>query len=117
MITANDWRSVGIQADTVVWNAQNGFAVPLDVLSEDQIRKAIEPDQGFVITGADEDFTPQPQNMDMTPAQAAQNVESPVNVVDVLEGRQNVSRDDSGAAKVDAPADTSGGSPTGGSSR
>lgn len=68
-ITASDWRSVGVTADTVFWNAQNGFAVPLDKFSDDQIRRAIDPDPMLVITGDDEEFTPQPQAMDMVPEQ------------------------------------------------
>lgn len=56
-ITSLDWQRVGVVADTVVWNAFNGFAVPLDQFSDDQIRKAIDEDSGFVITG-DEDFKP-----------------------------------------------------------
>jgi hypothetical protein len=81
MITAGDWRSVGINGETVVWNAQNGFAVPLDRLTEDQIRKAIDPDQNFVITADDELFVPTPQPRDMVPAEAAKAAESPVDVV------------------------------------
>jgi len=80
-ITAQDWRSVGINGDTVSWSAYNGFAVPLDSLTEDQISKAIDPDPEFVITGADEDFTPQPQRTDMTPSQLDQTVQNPVDVV------------------------------------
>lgn len=100
-ITTQDWRSVGIQADTMVWTAQNGFAVPLDSLTEDQIRVAIEPDQYFVITGdEDEEFVPTPQRADMTPAQLEQVTTEPVDVVDVMEGRQEIVRDDSGDAKV-----------------
>jgi hypothetical protein len=117
-ITARDWRSVGINADTVVWSAQNGFAVPADHFSDDQMSKAIENDQFLVLTGDDEDFTPQPQARDMTPAQAAQTAENPVDVVAVLEGDQTVSRDESGASKV-APggaAPTAKGGKSGGGS-
>ena len=66
-ITARDWRTVGISGDTVSWSAYNGFAIPADQLTDEQIRKAIENDPEFVITGED-DFTPQPQNSDMTPS-------------------------------------------------
>jgi hypothetical protein len=94
-VTAADWRSVGISGDTVVWSARNGFAIPADSLTDDQIRKAIEPDRDFVITGADEDFTPQPQTTDMSPAQLEQNIENPVDVATMLDGDSNVSEDDS----------------------
>jgi hypothetical protein len=99
-ITAADWRSVGISAETVQWSAFNGFSVPMDHFSEDQMRKAIDPDQFFVLTAEDEDFTPTPQSRDMTPAQVTQVTETPLDVVAVLEGDQIVSRDDSGASTV-----------------
>lgn len=117
MLTAADWRSIGITGDTVVWNAQNGFAVPLDVLTEDQVRKAIEPDSGFVITGEDEDFTPRSLSYDTVPAEAAAAAESPVDVLAYANGDDNVSTGDSGAAGApggDAPVTTGTG---GGSTR
>lgn len=86
-ITADEWRRIGITADSVVWNSYNGFAVPLDQFSDDQIRKAIEQDNGFVITG-DEEFTPDlSARRPMTP----QELESPR--VDILgaDGAENVS--------------------------
>jgi hypothetical protein len=109
MITAQDWQSVGIQGETVLWNAQNGFSVPLDRLTEEQIRKAIEPDAHFIITGD----APVPQSMDMVPAQAAAAASNPVDVSAMLEGYSNVSVDDSGASKADrsTPVDTTGGGP------
>lgn len=90
-ITAQDWRSVGINGDTVVWSARNGFSVPLDSLTEDQVTKAIDPDPEFVITGADEDFTPQPQTTDMTPSQLDQTVENPVDVLALANDGENPS--------------------------
>lgn len=95
-ITASDWRSVGIAGDTVVWSARNGFAVPLDSLTEDQIRKAIDPDPEFIISGDDEDFVPQPQNIDMTPAQLVQAVEEPVDVLALANNGPDVSPSGSG---------------------
>lgn len=96
-ISAIDWRRAGIQGETVVWSAFNGFAVPLDQFTDEQIRKAIEPDVNFVITGegedGDEEFVPQPKSMAMTPAQAAQN---DVDVVAYVNGDDDVSTDDSG---------------------
>ena len=92
-ITARDWRSVGVTGDTVVWSAQNGFAVPLDALTEDQIVKGIENDPEFVITGADEDFTPEPQATDMTPSQLVQTTQNPVDVVAWANGDDDFIRD------------------------
>jgi hypothetical protein len=117
MITAQDWQSVGIRADTVVWAAQNGFSVPLDALTEDQIRKAIDNDRDFVITGDDEEFVPQAQTVDMVPAALEQANENPVDVPAYVEGRSDVSTDDSGASGApggDAPTTTT---TSGGSSR
>jgi hypothetical protein len=96
IITAQDWRSVGINGDTVVWSAQNGFAVATDVFTEEQIEKAIDPDPEFVITGNDEEFKPSPQNRDMTPAQVVQITEAPVDVVDMLNNPDDGSTTDSG---------------------
>src|SRR4051812_17532067 len=104
VITANDWRGVGIGADTVVWSAHNGFAVPLDSPTEDQIRKAINDDPELIITGDDEDFTPKPQTRDMTPAQLVQNTETPVDVVATLNGDADASPARSEASG--APSDT-----------
>jgi hypothetical protein len=98
-ITAKDWQSVGINGDPVVWSAYNGFAVPLDSLTEDQIQKAIEPDSDFVITGEGDDngeeFTPQPQTRDMTPSALQQVTENPVDVLGMANGADNVSTADS----------------------
>lgn len=55
MLTAADWRSKGITADPVVWDAFNGFAVPLDAFTEDQLRKVIEPDDNLIVVGENED--------------------------------------------------------------
>lgn len=115
-ITARDWQSVGIQADTVVWSAQNGFSVPMDALTEDQIRKGIEVDREFVITGDDEDFTPKPQPMDMTPSALAQTTETPLDVVGWANGDQTISRDDSGASTVAPGGAAPTGTATGGTS-
>lgn len=116
MITSGDWRSVGITGDTVVWEASNGFAVPLDQFTEDQIRKAIDTDDSLVITGDDEDFTPKPLPGNMTPAQATQAVENPVDVLALANGDADVSTDDSGVAGApggDAPTTTGRGTGSG----
>lgn len=110
-ITARDWRSVGINADTAVWSAQNGFAVPLDQFTDDQVRKAFDQDPEFVVTGPDEDFTPKPQAADMTPSALAQTTETPVDVVGWANGEQIISRDDSGVSTVQAAP--GGAAPTG----
>lgn len=92
-ISASDWRQIGISADTVVWNAFNGFAVPLDQFTDDQLRKAIEPDNSLVITGEDEKFEPvMDARRDMTP----QELEAPR--VDILDpnGANNASTAGSG---------------------
>lgn len=94
VLTAADWRRAGLTGDTVVWNAFNGFAVPLDQFNEDQIRKAFEPDPNFVITGEGEDqekeFEPQPQSRDMTPSELEQATENPVDLIALMEGAQPI---------------------------
>ena len=98
-ITTQDWRSVGLTGDTVVWSARNGFAVPLDALTEDQIRKGIENDPEFVITGEGDDqkeFVPKPQQDDMTPSALDQVTENPVDVLALANGPDNASADNSG---------------------
>lgn len=91
-LSVTDWRSVGINGDAVQWDARNGFAVPLDQFTDEQIRKAIEPDPNFVITGEEDDeFEPTPQRMDMTPAQLDQAVNAPVDVLDMANGGPIVS--------------------------
>lgn len=109
-ITASNWRSVGINGETVVWSAFNGFAVPLEQFSDDQVRKAIDPDPFFVITGdEDEEFVPSPQHQAMTPDQVVQASENPVDVVEYLDNGSNASPSGSGAvpgAGGDAPTGT-----------
>lgn len=116
MITAHDWQGVRITADTAVWNAQNGFAVPLDRFTGDQITKAIDPDPNFVITD-DEDFTPVAQNRDMVPAEHAQAVAEPVDVVDTANAGAVTSTDDSGASGAAGGTAPSTRSTSGGSTR
>lgn len=116
MITSHDWRSIGINADSVLWEGSNGFAVPLDQFTDDQIRKAIDPDSSFVITGDDEEFVPQPVSGNMTPAQADQAVNNPVDVLDMANGGDGGSTDDSRAAGApggDAPTTTGTGTGSG----
>lgn len=86
VITSGEWRSAKLKGDQVVWEAQNGFAVPLDMFSEDQIKRAIEPDPDLVITGEDEEFEPAYSPVDMTPRELIQSVENPIDVVGVLNG-------------------------------
>jgi hypothetical protein len=71
-ISAHDWAQVGIKGETVVWNAFNGFSVPLDRFTDEQIDRAIKSDGTFVITGEGEDnqdeFKPDTSaTRDMTP--------------------------------------------------
>jgi hypothetical protein len=105
IISATDWRHVGIEGETVVWSAQNGFAVPADTLSDSQMDKAITPDPEFVVT--DDEFTPAPQNRDMTPGQVVQAVENPVDVVAMANGDDDaspaISEASGGRPVVDAP--------------
>jgi len=69
-ITAAEWRGVGINGQTVFWGPENGFSVPLDAFTEEQLRKAIDPDRFFVVVGLES--APDPLPMDMTPEQAEQ---------------------------------------------
>jgi hypothetical protein len=96
IITAANWRSVGVNGETVVWSAYNGFTVPADSLTEDQISKAIDGDSQFVIVGEEDDFRPQMFSHDMTPALAAQTAENPVDMFALLDGSDNASTADSG---------------------
>lgn len=106
MVTARDWQSVGIQADTAVWSAFNGFAVPLDQFTDEQVARAFKNDPSFVITGEGEgnqdEFQPTFQVQDMTPAQAKQAAEAPVDVVELLDGGSVPSPTGSGSVS-DAP--------------
>lgn len=116
MITASDWRSVGINGETVVWEAANGFAVPLEKFTDEQIRKAIDNDDSLIITGDDEDFTPQPVPGNYTPEQARQATEAPVDVFALAGGESDASTDESGAAGApggDAPTSTTTGTGSG----
>lgn len=110
-ITAHDWQSVGVKGETVFWNAQNGFAIALDRFTDDQIRKAIDPDPNFIITRDDEDFTPTPQVRDMVPAEATQAAEAPVDVLAMVGGEPNDSVTGSGPSSTapgTRPAGTGG---------
>jgi hypothetical protein len=82
-ITADDWRRSGLNGDTVQWDAFNGFAVPLDQFNDDQIRKAIESDSSFIITG-DEDEEFEPDTTTATVPMTPQQLEGPR--VDILGG-------------------------------
>lgn len=86
IITPQEWRGVGITADTAVWNAMNGFAIPADQFTEAQMKKAINGDSDLVLTDEDEEFEPTPQTRDMTPAELIQVTENPVDVIALLNG-------------------------------
>lgn len=82
VITSDAWRSIRLRGEDAVWDAQNGFAVPLDRFTDEQIKQAIEPDPDLVIT--DEDFKPTFSPADMTPWELKQSIENPVDVVALL---------------------------------
>lgn len=84
ILSATDWRQAGLPGETVVWNAGNGFSVPVDRFTEDQLRKAIDPDPSFIITGD----TPVVQVRDMVPAEAAEAAKAttPPIVLDATDG-------------------------------
>lgn len=104
-ISAADWRRAGLNGETVQWDAFNGFAVPLDRFSEDQIRKAIEPDPTFMITN--EEFEPDTTaTRDMTP----QQVEAPR--VDILSDPTLESVSTSSSEDSDTDAAPGGDAPT-----
>lgn len=106
MILASDWAGIGIRSGTVAWNAQNGFAIPLDFFTEDQVRKAIDNDATLIVTGEDEDFEPKFENRDMTPSE----LEGPrVDMTDVFDDPEP-STTDSGPSDT-APGDRPSGSP------
>lgn len=50
-ITASEWREVGVEMETVQWDASNGYKVPLEKFSEDVQRRFIEPDRTLIIVG------------------------------------------------------------------
>lgn len=111
VITAADWRSIRLTGEQHIWESQNGFAIPLDQFTEDQIKKAIGPDKDFVITNEDEDFQPTYGPADMTPWELNQSVENPVDVIALLNGdhQEPVTHEATGGAgvvrKTDEPVD------------
>ena len=71
IISADDFRRAGIpNQQTVEWSYANNFSVPIDSLSEEVLRKAIEPDPLFIVVGGEE-HEPRFLGQRMTPAQAA----------------------------------------------
>lgn len=110
-ISARDWRSVGIDAPSVLWGGFNGWAVPLDSFTEDQIRKAIENDPMLVITGEDEEFDPQTTMTD-NPLTTAENAENPpVDVIDTMNDPDASTDESAGSPDRSTPRDTTGGGP------
>lgn len=111
-ITAAEWRQVGINGETVQWNAWNGFSVPADQLTDEQIRRAIEPDQYFIITG-DEDEAPKM----VSPAMTGETAQGPVvDTVALMDGADvSTATVDGPKGDVDdrTPASTTGGAPSG----
>lgn len=86
VISSADWRSVRVNADQIVWEAQNGFALPVDMFTEDQIKRAIEVDEHLVITEEGDGFEPTYRPYDMTPRELRESIENPVDLVAVLNG-------------------------------
>lgn len=108
MISSADWKSGRMSGDTVVWDASNGFVVPIDQFSDEQIKKAIEPDASLMIVEMDDDFEVKPGPYDMTPREYAQWVENPVDVPALLEGVA------AGSVNLsDVPSVPAGAAPTG----
>mgnify|MGYP000909752880 CR=1 FL=1 len=68
-ITRADWRSVGLDGEDVWWDYTNGFSVPADRFTDEQMRKVITPDTSLLVVGMDTE--PQPLPHAMTPSQAA----------------------------------------------
>lgn len=100
VISEADWRSVRLTGDTVVWDASNGFAVPLSQFTEKQIEVAIKPDLHLFVTTVEEDFKPTPAPYDMTPREHRQWLENPVDVPALLEGLATGSTDLSAVPSV-----------------
>lgn len=70
-ITARDWQQAGLDGESVEWSFENGFTVPADQFTEDQMREVIEPDSGFAIVGGeDDDVKPRRLSQRMTGQQA-----------------------------------------------
>jgi len=68
-ITADEWKAAGFpNGSTVVWDWNNGFSVPADSLTPEQVKNVIDPDKEFIILGG-EDHAPQ-QMIKMTGEQA-----------------------------------------------
>jgi len=62
-ITRDDWRSVGLDHETVEWNRFNGFSVPVDQFSEKELNIAIRSDKrDFIIVGQDSEPQALPEN-------------------------------------------------------
>lgn len=54
-ITARDWQQAGVDGESVEWSWENGFTIPAEQFTEDQMREVIEPDSGFAIVEGEED--------------------------------------------------------------
>lgn len=102
MILADEWRSVGIDAETVSWDHTNAFMVPADKFTDEQLRKVIKPDTGFVVIGTDDE--PEPLEHDMTPAQASTRIR----FRELVQGNGNGEADEDAQDDGDVSADTDG---------
>lgn len=62
-ITALEWRTIGVDAETVFWGPENGFCIPADQFTDKQMKKAIEPDEFLIVIGQDEQPEALPDSM------------------------------------------------------
>lgn len=63
VISRQDWAAHGINADSITWNHYNGWSVPHDVFSNDQLA-ILENDNEFLLGQEGPRFMPQPETLD-----------------------------------------------------
>lgn len=83
-ITAEDWKSVGVDLETMEWGPHNGFMLSLDNFSDEVVERYIRPDKGFIIVGQDEQ--PRPVADNLTGAEA--NAPKPARITDEERAQQ-----------------------------
>lgn len=107
-ISAQDWKDAGFEAETVEWSWLNGFSVPVEQFTQEQLEEVIEPDSGFVIVGGDEnEVKPRRLPQRMTGQQAA---DSPR--IDMMRAVGAPGTDRGSAAESEASTIPSGSGPT-----
>lgn len=108
-ITADEWKRVGIQADTVIWGNFNGWSVGADLLTDEQIRRAIDPDSNFVIVGSEN--MPKPvMNDRATPTAVAAGDFDLADQEDLNKAFDTTTND--GQLEDPTPSSTAGGAPS-----